>query len=173
MLYLMIACRALLAAVFAIALVGKVRGRTAFDEFTASIVTLGVLPRGMSVVAAYALVAAEAVAVLLLALPWTVPLGFAAAVGTLAVLTGGILAALRGGRQAPCRCFGASATPLGRVHVVRNLVLAAVGGIGLAAWITAGTSAPNPAGVVLALVAAGVGALLVVRLDDLMELFTV
>ncbi|MET9343730.1 MULTISPECIES: MauE/DoxX family redox-associated membrane protein [unclassified Nonomuraea] len=173
MLYLMIACRALLAAVFTIALVGKIRGRAAFDEFAASIVALGILPRGGSAVAAHALVAAEAVVVLLLALPPAVPLGFAAAVGALTVLTGGILAALRRGRQAPCRCFGASATPLGRVHVVRNLVLAALGGVGLTAWITAGTSAPHPAGVVLALVAAGVGALLVVRLDDLMELFTV
>lgn len=173
MLYLMIACRVLLAAVFAIAFVGKVRGRAALDEFVSSIVVLEVLPRRVSVAAAHALLAAEAAAVLLLALPWTVPLGFVAAVGTLAVMTGGILAALRRGRQAPCRCFGSSVTPLGRVHVVRNLVLATLGGVGLIAWITAGASTPHPAGVVLALVAAGVGALLVVRLDDLMELFTV
>ncbi|GGK99299.1 methylamine utilization protein MauE [Planomonospora parontospora subsp. parontospora] len=173
MLYLMIACRALLAVVFAAAVAGKVRGRAAFGEFVSSIVALGVLPRRASVAAAYALTAAEAAAVLLLAWPPTVPLGFAAAVGTLAVLTGGILATLRRGRRVPCRCFGASAAPLGRVHVARNLVLAALGGAGLAAWSAAGASAPHPAGAVLALVAAGVGALLVVRLDDLMELFTV
>ncbi|MEQ4720979.1 MauE/DoxX family redox-associated membrane protein [Nonomuraea sp. B19D2] len=172
MLYLMITCRALLAAVFAVAIAGKVRGRSAYDEYVSSIVVLGILPRTVSAMAAHALVAAEAAAVVLLALPWTAPLGFAAAVGTLAVLTGGILAALRRGRQAPCRCFGASVTPLGRPHVIRNLVLLTAGGIGLAAWAVAGASPAHPAGVALALVAAAVGALLVVRLDDLLELFT-
>ncbi|GAA3145440.1 hypothetical protein GCM10010466_40630 [Planomonospora alba] len=173
MLYLMITCRALLAVVFAVAVAGKVRGRAAFGEFVSSIAVLGVLPRRASAAAAYALTAAEAAAVLLLAWPPAVPVGFAAAVGTLAVLTGGVLAALRRGRRVPCRCFGASAAPLGRVHVVRNLVLAALGCAGLAAWAAAGASAPHPAGVALAIAAAGVGALLVVRLDDLMELFTV
>ncbi|SEG98045.1 hypothetical protein SAMN05444920_111168 [Nonomuraea solani] len=184
--YLLIACQVLLAAVFAIALAGKVRGRAAFDAYVSSIVALEILPRRVSVAAANALLAAEAVVIVLLALPWTVPLGFAAAAGTLAAMIGGILVALRRGRRAPCRCFGASVTPLGRVHVVRNLVLAAAGGAGLAAWATAGAGgaglaawavagpdAPHPAGVVIALVAAGVSALLVVRLDDLMELFAI
>lgn len=173
LLYLVIACRALLAAVFMIAFVGKVRGRATFDEFVASIVALGILPKALSAAAARALVVAEAAAVLLLALPSTVPLGFLAAVGMLVVLTSGILVALRRGRQAPCRCFGASVTPLGRAHVIRNLVLIAVSGSGLTAWAGAGASVAHPAGVVLALVAAAVGVLLVVRLDDLMELFTV
>ncbi|MGW0194157.1 MauE/DoxX family redox-associated membrane protein [Nonomuraea sp. NPDC003201] len=172
MLHLMIMCRALLAAVFAIAIAGKVRGRSAYGEYVSSIVVLKILPRTVSTMAAHALVAAEAASVVLLALPWTVPLGFALAVGTLAALTGGILVALRRGRQAPCRCFGASVTPLGRPHVIRNLVLAASGATGLAAWAASGAAVAHPAGVALALVAAAVGALLVVRLDDLLELFT-
>jgi hypothetical protein len=58
--------------------------------------------------------------------------------------------------------------------VVRNLVLAAVGCVGLAAGVAAGDagSAAHPAGVALALATAAVGVLLVVRLDDLMGLFT-
>ncbi|WP_283138244.1 MauE/DoxX family redox-associated membrane protein [Rhizohabitans arisaemae] len=169
--YVEIACRALLITVFLIAVAGKVRGRTAFQEFTASLTTLGIFSRAGSAVAAYALVGAEAVTPLLLVSPPTAPLGFAAATGTLAVLTGGVLIALRRGRRTPCRCFGRTATPLGPAHVIRNLILTAIGCTGLVAW-AAGGAAAHPAGVALALAAAVVGALLVVRLDDLMELFT-
>ncbi|GAA3514868.1 methylamine utilization protein MauE [Streptosporangium album] len=174
MLYLMITCQALLAGVFVIALAGKVRGRAALDEFVASIVALGMFPRARSVVAAYAVLGAEAVVILALVLPYTLLLGFVAATALLIVLTAGISAALRRGRRAPCRCFGASVTPLGRTHVVRNLVLTAVGCVGLAAGAAAGDagSAAHPAGVVLALATAAVGALIVVRLDDLIGLFS-
>ncbi|WP_329094031.1 MULTISPECIES: MauE/DoxX family redox-associated membrane protein [unclassified Streptosporangium] len=172
MLYLMIACQALLAGVFVIALVGKVRGRAALDEFVASIVALGMFPRARSVAAAYAVLGAEAVVILALVLPYTLLLGFAAATALLIVLTAGISAALRRGRHTPCRCFGASVTPLGRTHVVRNLVLVAVGCIGFAAGAGDAGSAAHPAGVALALATAAVGALIVVRLDDLVGLFT-
>jgi Methylamine utilisation protein MauE len=174
MLYLMIACQALLAGVFVIALAGKVRGRAALDEFVASIVALGMFPRARSVAAAYAVLGAEAVVILALVLPYTLLLGFAAATALLIVLTVGISAALRRGRHTPCRCFGASVTPLGRTHVVRNLVLMAIGCVGLAAGAAVGGTGPaaHPAGVALALATAAVGVLIVVRLDDLMELFT-
>ncbi|MEU0483354.1 MauE/DoxX family redox-associated membrane protein, partial [Streptosporangium sp. NPDC006013] len=102
----MIACKALLAGVFVIALAGKVRGRAALDEFVASIVALGMFPRARSVVAAYALLGAEAVVTLALVLPYTLLLGFAAATALLIVLTAGISVALRRGRHTPCRCFG-------------------------------------------------------------------
>nr|WP_051865080.1 MauE/DoxX family redox-associated membrane protein [Streptosporangium roseum] len=174
MLYLTIGCRALLAGVFVIALAGKVRGRAGFDEFVGSIVALGMFPRAGSVMAAYAVLGAEAVVILSLALPSTVLLGFAAAMALLAALTAGILAAMRRGRRAPCRCFGASAAPLGTAHVVRNLVLLLAGGAGLTAGAVAGDAGAgaHPAGLVLALVTAAVGVLLVVRLDDLLGLFT-
>jgi hypothetical protein len=174
MLYLMIACQALLAGVFVIALAGKVRGRAALDEFVASIVALGMFPRARSVVAAHAMLGAESVVILSLALPYTVLVGFAVATALLIVLTAGISVAMRRGRRAPCRCFGASVTPLGRAHVARNLVLVAVGCVGLVAGAVAGDagSAAHPAGVALALTGAAVGVLIVVRLDDLMGLFT-
>ncbi|WP_433259050.1 MauE/DoxX family redox-associated membrane protein [Streptosporangium sp. CA-135522] len=172
MLYLMIGCRALLAGVFVVALAGKLRGRAAFDEFVASIVALGMFPRAGSVTAAYAVLGAEAAVILSLALPSTVLLGFAAAMALLAALTAGILAAMRRGRRAPCRCFGASAAPLGKAHVVRNLLLLLAGGAGLTAGAVAGDAGAHPAGIALALVTAAVGGLFVVRLDDLLGLFT-
>ncbi|MDP9844058.1 MauE/DoxX family redox-associated membrane protein [Streptosporangium lutulentum] len=173
MLYLIITCRMLLIGVFVIALAGKVRGRAAFDGFVASIVSLRVLPGAWSAVAAHVLVGAEAAVVVLLALPSTVPLGFVTATGMLVVMTAGILIALRRGQRTPCRCFGASAKPLGRVHVVRNIALAVAGGAGFTAGGVVGGagSSPHPAGIALALVTAAVGILFVTRLDDLMELF--
>ncbi|GAA0952983.1 MauE/DoxX family redox-associated membrane protein [Nonomuraea longicatena] len=166
--YVLIACQALLAVVFVIAVVGKLRGP---DEFVASIVALRLLPRAASRVAAYAVLGGEVVVVVALAVPYTVAVGLAGAAALLLALTTGIVVALRRGQSAPCRCFGASAAPLGRTHVVRNLVLAGLAGAGLAAGAMAGEGAMHLAGVVLALVAAGVGALIVVRLDDLVGLF--
>jgi hypothetical protein len=167
--YVLIACQVLLAAVFVIAVVGKLRG---LEEFTASIVALRLLPRPASRTAAYAVLGGEAVVVVALAVPYTVPVGLAGAAALLLALTTGIVVALRRGQSAPCRCFGASTTPLGRTHVVRNLVLAGIAGAGLAAGAMAGEGAVHPAGVALALTAAGVGALIVVRLDDLVGLFS-
>lgn len=81
-----------------------------------------------------------------------------------------ILAAIRRGDRAPCNCFGASARPVGRVHVVRNAVLIIVAALGLAA--DAAEAGPvGPAGGFAAVIAGGVLAALVVRADDLAELF--
>ncbi|WP_157248548.1 MauE/DoxX family redox-associated membrane protein [Nonomuraea typhae] len=165
MLYVTIACQALLAGVFVIAVAGKVRGRAAFGEYVASIAALGFVPWVRP--AAYALLGAE----ILVAVSLATPAGLGAALLLLAVLTTGILLGLRRGRRVPCRCFGATAAPLGVTHVVRNLVLAGAAGAGLASGAFAGSAAADPAGVAVALVAAAAGVLVVVRLDDLVSLF--
>lgn len=172
-LYLLTTCRVLLAGVFVLALASKVRGRASFEAFAASIRALGLLSGAGSAVAAYALVGAEASVVLLLVFPPTVLPGLAAAGATLTVMTAGILAALRRGRRGPCRCFGASDAPLGPVHVVRNLLLIGGAAAGLVAGLApAGAGSPaHPAGLALAAVGAAVGVLIVVRLDDLADLF--
>lgn len=172
MLYLLTTCQVLLAGVFVLALASKVRGRADFAAFAASIRALGLFSGAGSAVAAYALVGAEAVVVLLLLLPSTVIAGLAAAGATLAAMTAGILAALRGGKRGTCRCFGASEAPLGRVHVVRNLLLITGAATGLAAAFAGAESPAHPAGLALAAVVAAVGILIVVRLDDLVALFT-
>ncbi|MEU8103212.1 MauE/DoxX family redox-associated membrane protein [Nonomuraea muscovyensis] len=164
-----IACRVLLAGVFAAALAGKLRGRSAYQEFAASIVALGVLPRTPAKAAAAAITAGEAVAVVLLAWPATAALGFGLSAVLLGAFAAGIVSALRRGRRAPCRCFGASTTPLGRAHVYRNLVLLAGSGLGLVAAFAGGPA--EVAGVAVAAVAGAVAVVPVVRFDDLVSLF--
>lgn len=173
MTYLTIGSRALLFGVFIVAAVGKVRGRAAFAAFAASVRTLRLLPGGWSAAAAAAVAVIEGGTLLLLALPSTVHLGFGLAVGLLAVFTMGILASMRRGQRVPCRCFGASGTPMGPVHVIRNLALMMAGAVGLVASLVAGQGGgpAHPGGVAVALTVAVVGVVLVVRLDDLMGLF--
>ncbi|MGM1060250.1 MauE/DoxX family redox-associated membrane protein [Saccharothrix sp. Mg75] len=164
--HLVLVCRALLFGVFLVALVGKVRGPGAFSGSVAGL--LGTSRRASGVVAA-AVVAGEGAVLVLLAVPSTVPAGFAAAAALLVVFGVGIARAVRGGRRVPCRCFGASATPPGRAHVVRNLVLACAG------LLVPVASTPPPAdlgGVLVALLVAAVGVLVVTRLDDLVAVFS-
>ncbi|MFD5557091.1 MauE/DoxX family redox-associated membrane protein [Streptomyces sp. NPDC127068] len=168
--YLALAARLLLILVFVATAVGKSRRRASFDAFVASLSALRLFPRRLSTPVAVATIAAEAVVVVLLAVPATAGSGFALSIALLAVFIAGILAARRGGRQVPCRCFGGStAGPLGVPHVIRNLLLAAVAAMGLVAEALTGASvAPHPGGVVIAALAAAVAALLVVRMDDLL-----
>jgi hypothetical protein len=170
--YLLVACRMLLLGVFVVALAGKARRRSAYREFVSSVAALGVVPHRMSGVVAAVVTTVEAAVVLLLAAPATVLAGFGLATVLLAVFTTGILLALRKGRRAPCHCFGASSTPLGVVHVVRNLVLIAVGVAGLLSGLVATGHAPHPAGLLLAVTAALLGLVPVLRMDDLMVLFS-
>lgn len=173
MVYLLIACRTLLLGVFVAALAGKARRRSAYRDFATWVGTLGLVPRRLTAVAAAIATAAEAAVVALLALPATVPVGFALAVALLAVFTGGVALAIRRGRRAPCHCFGASKTPLGPAHVVRNAMLLVVGCVGLTLSTVGG---PDPtthlAGVLLAVTSALLALLPVLRMDDLMALFT-
>lgn len=88
----------------------------------------------------------------------------------LAGLTAGIILALRRGADARCACFGVSEQPLGARHVIRNSVLF---GAVLAGLVVHGVGAGSPevAGLVLALAGGAVVALIVIRIDDLIELF--
>jgi methylamine utilization protein MauE len=84
--------------------------------------------------------------------------GFGVAVVLMAGFTFAIVRAVRRGVQAPCRCFGASATPVGTRQVVRNGVVLA-------------TAAADLAGAAVALVAGVVAGALVVTFDELVDLF--
>lgn len=171
MVYLTIACRAMLFAVFVAAFAGKVRGRRAFADFRRSVAEFRVLPPSWSGWAARATIAGEAGVLLLLALPWTVPAGFALAAGLLGAFTAAVALALRRGRTASCQCFGASAAPLSATHLVRNLALLAVCLTGLVGGaFPAAAASGRPAGLALALSAGAAAALFAVRLDDVVAL---
>ncbi|MFG1882947.1 MauE/DoxX family redox-associated membrane protein [Micromonospora sp. NPDC049102] len=165
--------RLLLALVFVVAVIGKLRSRTVFAEFVGSVRQFGV-PARWAPSTAHVAVAVEAAVVILLAVPRTVPAGLLLAAGLLGVLTAAIVGALRRGARPACRCFGAGDAPVGGRHVARNLALATVALLGLLGWATGtGTGPPPSAPTVLFAVGVAVPlAAVVIRLDDLVALFT-
>lgn len=170
MTYLGIGARVLIGVVFAVAFVGKVRGRKAFDEFVRSTRAMGVLPAALVRPVSFGVVAAELLIVLALAVPTREAgaLGFGLATALLAAFTVGIAVSLARGKRASCRCFGDKDTPLRAHHVGRDLALIAVALVGLL-----GTLATTPVDPGVALVTAVAGALLaglVVMLDDILAI---
>jgi len=169
MTYLFLACRFMLAGIFVVSLISKVRSGRAYADFRRSIDDWKVVPRRWSAPIAAGVVAGEAAVVLLLALPRTAPIGFVAAVLLLTAFTAGISVVLRRRRTVTCQCFGVSTTPVGAAHMVRNLLLLALCVTG-ALTATAGGARPTAPGAALALSVAAVGVLVVVRFDDLVAL---
>jgi hypothetical protein len=171
--YVDVASRLLLLTVFVLALAGKVSGRGAWDEFVASIGKMAVIDTSKAPMAAVATTVAEAGVVVLAVVPlrWAGSASFVLAAGLLGCLTLAVLRTVRRGTAVPCRCFGASDTPLGMPHVVRNALLVVVALAGLAASFVSG-----PFDVGLAVVVAVFGAalgLLMARWDDLVSLLRV
>ncbi|BCJ34631.1 hypothetical protein Athai_21340 [Actinocatenispora thailandica] len=175
--YVEFGLRVFLAGVFAVAAGGK-RGTAGRQEFVAA--TGRLLPSRFAGTA-------RPVATVVRWLEWAIVLllvvgGAGAVAGFALVLLSSIgfglaiVAALRRGEAAPCRCFGASSAPLSRVHVARNVLLALAALAG--AWLAPGGVAAIPvapglgvAGVLVALVAGAVAAALMVRLDEVVDLF--
>jgi uncharacterized membrane protein YphA (DoxX/SURF4 family) len=93
--YAALTARCALGLVFLVAVAGKVRSRDAFREFRRSVP--GLAPGLPATATSVAVGAAEAAAVVLLAVPRTAPAGFALAGAVLLAFTAGIHRALRGG----------------------------------------------------------------------------
>jgi uncharacterized membrane protein YphA (DoxX/SURF4 family) len=167
--YLAIGIRCLIGAVFLTSSISKVWGRGAWPAFVSSLRRLTLLPPRVIRPAAWLVMLTEFAVCLLLAVPRTATAGLVLATGLLVVLAVGIHLAVTRGATAPCRCFGASATPLVRRHVWRNIVLAFVAGVGAVVTPAAG---PVPAAGLAVPVAAGLllGGLVIVS-DDILELF--
>jgi uncharacterized membrane protein YphA (DoxX/SURF4 family) len=164
--------RCLLALVFLASAVGKLRGRPAFRAFADSLRAMNLLPGRVVVPVAVVVAAAEAVVPLLLPLPVAalVTAGFVVAATLLAAFTVAVAAVLRRGTAVSCRCFGeAAAAPFGRHHLARNVVLTVVAGAG--AYASLGAPGMTVQAAVLCVPLAVVGALIVVRLDDIVALF--
>ncbi|MFC5753129.1 MauE/DoxX family redox-associated membrane protein [Actinomadura rugatobispora] len=171
--YVVLGCRCAVGLVFLASVVGKLRGRKPYAAFVAAVGRLGpewVVSRVPAGVVAGGVIAAEAAVPLLLVPPGTAWAGFVSAGLLACAFAAVVLAALRRGDRAPCRCFGGSDRPVGGAHLVRNGVLAAAAGLGLAA--DAAAAGPlEPAGVAVAVVAGAVVALAVVTADDVADLF--
>lgn len=179
-----LAALALGAWVFAASAGSKLHGRSAYRAFAAGLRETGLAPERALPAAAALLAGAEAVIAASLAVlavvtgvagePGVLPaaqaaLGCAAALTT--VLAAGIVATVRSGAQARCACFGAkTGRPLGRVHLARNACLLA----GLAAGLATGPLAHGHLAPPAAVLAAGTGsvaALVIIRWEDLADLF--
>lgn len=171
--YVVLGCRCALGLVFVASVVAKLRGRKSYAGLVAATGRLApgwLVARVPAGVVAGGVIATEAAVPVLLVLPGTARVGFVLADLLSLAFAAAVMAALRRGDRAPCHCFGVSARPVGGVHVARNVVLAAVAGIGLASGpVAAGPL--EPAGVVAAVVAGAVVAAVTVAADDLAELF--
>jgi hypothetical protein len=179
---LSVAVLCLTGCVFAASATAKLRGRTAYLAFLTGLRDTKLVPGRLLSATAAALCAVESVvaaglvaACVLTATAWpgrTVLAGsaLAAAAALTTALAVGIGLVIRRGTQARCACFGAgSGSPIGRVHLIRNLGLLAMQACGLACCALG--SVPSASGAVLAALAGAVGALLAVRLDDILGLF--
>jgi hypothetical protein len=164
--YLDVGCRSLVALVFLVSAAGKVQGRTSLAAFAASVRAFGLLPSAWAGVAAGGVIACELAVVPLVAVPRTAVFGSALATALLAAFTTAVALVLRRGRAVACRCFGHASAPVGRRHLVRNglLMVLALGAV----------HSPGPAhppGVLLAVLGGTAGALVLIRLEDLIDLF--
>ncbi|WP_433318430.1 MauE/DoxX family redox-associated membrane protein [Micromonospora sp. CA-269861] len=172
--YLLVFCGCLLALVFLASAASKLRGRIAFRAFADSLRSMRLLPERVVVPVAAAVAVAEAtVPLLLVPLPVAAltTVAFLVAAALLATFTVAVAAVLHRGTPASCRCFGeTAAAPFGRHHLARNIVLTVVAGVG--AYASLGDPAVTTRTAVLAVPLGVVGALIVVRLDDLAVLFS-
>jgi methylamine utilization protein MauE len=169
MTYVALVSRCLIGLVFALSAFTKLRSGPAFRAFSAWVATLPLLPKGWRSVIAVVVVAAEAVTVLLVALPWTPVVGLVVAAAVLAAFTAGTFMAARSRAGAvPCQCFGPSSVPLGMPHAARNALLCAVAAAGAAG---VGPVAGHLPGVALSLGLGTAAALPTIFLDDLIALF--
>lgn len=159
-----LACRGLIGMAFAVSAFTKLRSVRSFRDFASWLGALPLLAAAGRPAVAKVIAVAEAVVVVLLALPWTWRGGLLLATAVLAVFAAGAAAVARAGVRAPCHCFGASAVPLGTRHVLRNIVLCAAAAAGAAGI---GPEYMRPASVALGLGAAAIAAMFVVFLDDL------
>lgn len=165
--HLEIAIRAALGAVFAIAAASKLRRRAAFDDFVETLPPWG--PLSLPAVGAAVVALELAVPVLLLAWPRA---GLVLVMALLGGFTAVMVKTLRAGAPLTCRCFGASAQPIGVGHVVRNaLLLAAAAVAALAAWLGGAAPPAEPATAAVALALGAIAGLLITRWDDLAFVF--
>ncbi|GGN75972.1 hypothetical protein GCM10010112_47760 [Actinoplanes lobatus] len=161
-------CQIVLGLTFAAAVAGKVRSRAAWRAFAGSVGDLGLVPAAAVRPLAVLTVAAESGVVAAMAVPGLARPGFLLALALLAALTGGIVAVLRAGRRADCHCFGGTPEAYGPLHVVRNLLLLTVAGLGA---VSATPETLRLAEVLPTVLAAVPAAMVAVRFTEIFAVF--
>ncbi|WP_255424232.1 MauE/DoxX family redox-associated membrane protein [Corallococcus sp. AB011P] len=161
-------CRLMLSLVFVLAAISKARGRKPFEDFIQTLVNFGLPPSLAGAPLAATLILAEAASALLLLL--NVAAGYALALALLGGFTLGIAWVLRRGAKVACRCFGASNTPVGAAHLVRNGLLLAVTVAGAVSHAAASGAPVTVAMGAIAGTAGVLGGVFVTRWDDLVFL---
>ncbi|MEN3308412.1 MAG: hypothetical protein V7603_4614 [Micromonosporaceae bacterium] len=166
---LVLTVRTVLALILLVSLATKARDRAGFLDWVR---TLAVVPQRSVPAVGTALAAAEGAALVLLVLPPTQAAGLVLAGCVLAFFAGAVGWIVRRGVSVACRCFGESSKPMGTTEVIRNALLS------LAAWSAAlaallGAAPLPPAADAAPALLLGTGlALVVVRLDDIVQLFS-
>jgi hypothetical protein len=168
--YVDVASRLLLLTMFTLALASKISSRGAWGEFVESTRAMAVVGEARVQAAAVVTAIAEGAVIVLAALPlrWAGSAAFVIAAGLLGCLAIAVAMVVRRGKSVTCRCFGASQTPLGVSHVVRNVLLVVIALLGLAGSLVSGSFDPFLTAVVG--VFGAVLGLLVARWDDLVSL---
>ncbi|MEV6859801.1 MauE/DoxX family redox-associated membrane protein [Streptosporangium subroseum] len=162
--YVRVACASLITLVFVTSAVSKLRD---FDGFARSLPALAPVRSDLVRPLAMVVAATEMAIPILLVIPPATSYGFMLGCVLLAAFTTAIAVALRRGRRAPCRCFGASSTPVGPRHLIRNgalLITALLGGLAPQGLLPL-------AGMAVAAAAGLIGAILIVSFDDIVDLF--
>ena len=179
--YVLLGLAAVLGLVFGVSAWSKVRSAAAQRAFAASLRPL--IPDRVGGAVAGALTAAEVVVALCLAatavavlveLPGARTFGIVAmllAAGLCAALTVGVAVTVRRHLNVRCACFGAAERQLSGRHVVRNAILLAVALAGLGTAAAGPTTPVAVAGAVVGVGAGAVAALILIRLDDVVDLF--
>lgn len=134
MAHLELVARTALALIFGASLSSKISSRRSFAAFVQAVEVLGNKRLRPPVVWAAVVAGAEALCVLLSALPTRLglrPLAFALPACLLVVFTAAIVTSTRNGVRQPCRCFGSSSRAADGVTIGRNFGMVAICGIGL------------------------------------------
>lgn len=170
MAYLILGCRLVVAGIFLVSLISKIRNRAQYREFVVATAALTGTRAPVTGRLAGLTVAAEGAVVLLTALPVTATAGLLLAVAVLGAFTYALVRVVRRNRVVTCRCFGSSAAPVGWPQVLRNVVLILVAVTGLVAGLD-GWSPVDVGGAAVTAFGAVACVLLLARLDELIELF--
>jgi hypothetical protein len=168
--YLVIGARAMLFVIFAASFAGKARSRAAFTAFADSLAGFGIRGTRLQARTAGLVVAAEAAAAVLIALPFTAIWGLAAGGLIITAFTAQASMARRQGLRPRCNCFGFSKSALGARHIMRNALIVAVAIAGLAAELASGRTHLAAGPVVLATGIAVIAGTGIVVWDDLAAL---